>query len=242
MEGEPGLVVRVGGRVAAAFALQPDGITIEAEAPNCDGDGPVEVEVCTDLGCASVAAGFDYDCPGPPVITALVDNAGEPGQVFTLVGEDLDRPGLSVRVGGRVAQATVLAGGLTLEVVAPACDGDGFAEVEVCTDLGCDSEINGFDYDCPGAPVITGLFLNAGEPGHIFVIEGTNLDRPGLRVTVAGVEAVVTVEPEGRLTVVAPACARETEVTVQVCTDLGCDSAVDGFTYTGGATIRTSRQ
>jgi hypothetical protein len=232
--GAPGLTVTVGGRTAQA-ALRADGVTLDVTAPACSGDGPATVRVCTDFGCDSEPAGFDYDCPGPPVIESLADNAGGPGAIFRVTGEEFDESGLAVRVGGRAAQATLLPDGVTLEVTAPACDADGLVEVEVCNDFGCDSEPAGFHYDCPGPPVIESILGASGGPGTVFTVIGAELNRPGLQVTVGGSPAAFTLLGDGAtLRVTAPDCDATATAALEVCTSLGCDSEESGFEYTMG--------
>ena len=55
---QPGLAVTVCGK-AATFTLLGDNQTIRVTAPVC-ADGPAEVKVCTNFGCASDPAGFTY--------------------------------------------------------------------------------------------------------------------------------------------------------------------------------------
>ena len=236
---EPGLSVRVGGIVATDVTVN-NASRLTVTAPACVDEGAAEVEVCTDLGCDDRASGYTYtsgctNSPQPPVITAIADNAGSPGDSFTVEGDNFTEPGLIVRVGGRPSPNFVLrADNRTIDVEAPDCDADGFATVQVCTNFGCDDEANGFDYDCPDAPVIENVSPSSGEPGTPFVIEGTDLDRAGVTVSVGGVSANVTINGDGSLDVVAPACASEGSATIEVCTDRGCDSLVNGFEYTGG--------
>ena len=65
--GQPGLEVRICGvLVDDAEVIGLGGGTIRLTAPACATVGPAEVEVCTDLGCASLAGGFTYDEVDPP--------------------------------------------------------------------------------------------------------------------------------------------------------------------------------
>ncbi len=91
-----------------------------------------------------------------PDIQDVSSNEGEAGDVFFVVGRNFDLPGLSVRVCGSSASFVLLPDDQTLSVTAPDCPNEGFAELEVCNDFGCDAEPNGFDYITPPSfvPVI----------------------------------------------------------------------------------------
>ena len=67
--------------------------------------------------------------------------------MFSVVGQELHRPGLTVTGGGRSAIANMDPDNVTVWVTAPHCANEGTAMVEVCTDYGCDSEANGFHYN-----------------------------------------------------------------------------------------------
>lgn len=140
-----GLAVNVCSK-PAAFTLLGDNQTLQVTAPAC-AVGPAEVEVCNSFGCDSEPAGFTYIAsPQPPIIDALFNNSGGAGKVFTVVGQNFTESGLTVKVCNVVASFTLLADNQTLQVTAPACGSLGFAPVEVCTGIGCDSEASGFEY------------------------------------------------------------------------------------------------
>lgn len=77
--------------------------------------------------------------------TSYVDNEGDPGQVFRVAGENFDQPGLAVSVCGKEAEFSLVENGRALEITAPDCE-PGTAAVEVCTDFGCDVDLDGFAY------------------------------------------------------------------------------------------------
>jgi hypothetical protein len=83
----------------------------------------------------------------PPTITSIVGNRGLAGTVFTVVGENFDQAGLTVKVCGVAADATLNPAKTEISIVAPVCGTVGFAPLEVCTDQGCDTEPNGFEYE-----------------------------------------------------------------------------------------------
>jgi hypothetical protein len=146
--GEAGLRVRIC-EIAAAATLLGDGRTLRVTAPPCL-PGPATVEVCTNFGCDSDPAGYTYpEIQGAPAIEGLSGNAGAAGDVFRIVGNGFDEPGLRVEVCGSPAAATLLGDDRTLEVAAPACSAFGPARVSVCTDFGCDVEDAGFYYERP---------------------------------------------------------------------------------------------
>jgi hypothetical protein len=83
-------------------------------------------------------------------------------------------------------------------------------------------------------PVITSIAGNEGPAGTVFQVEGDFFDEPGLAVTVCGVSAEATLQPDGRtLLVTAPACGAAGPVPVEVCTLRGCDDDPEGFVVVG---------
>jgi len=127
-------------------------------APAC-GTGPTDVKVCTDFGCDTEVGGFTYEgAPGAPIIDSFVDNSGTAGKEFLVIGRNFDEPGLAVMVCNANATFTLLADKQTLEVTAPACASEGWASVEVSTDTGQDTEVNGFFYEGgqAGTPFVRG--------------------------------------------------------------------------------------
>lgn len=79
-------------------------------------------------------------------------------------------------------------------------------------------------------PVIDGYANNEGPAGSVFFINGRNFDAPGLSVEVCGAAAEHELLGDGSLSVTAPECGPGAAL-VEVCTDFGCASDPDGFTY-----------
>ena len=145
---QPNLLITVGGREAEFTLLNDQNLSVIAPACRAVGAfGFARLEICTDFGCAAEDNGFDFrDCgPVPPLIEVLVNNSGTAGDQFFISGKGFDGPNLGVLVCGVVATHQRL--GPDLRVFAPACASSGWAKVEVCTDLGCDSKAQGFLYD-----------------------------------------------------------------------------------------------
>lgn len=158
---KPGTTVRVCGAEATFNVPNPQ--TIQVTAPDC-GPGPAGVEVCNDFGCVTDPDGFTYpEPPGVPVIDSFVNNEGEAGSTFFIIGRNFtDAPNLVVRVCGVVVPAELGGGGSQLLVTAPECDAGGCVRVEVCTDAGCDFDDRGFCYPA-GTPFIRGDTNNSGN-------------------------------------------------------------------------------
>ena len=169
-----------------------------------------------------------------PRILSVVGNSGLSGQVFQVVGEFFDEPGLDVTVCGSSTSAVLKSDGVTLDVTAPACGQLGPAELNVCTDRGCDAISDGFIYEEPPAPPdFSGFQDNTGQEGTVFVILGTNFDREDLSVTVCGqLAGIDSVSPDGTAIVAtAPNCDALGPAEVRVCTEFGCVSNAAGFFY-----------
>ena len=169
-----------------------------------------------------------------PRILSFAGNSGLSGQVFQVEGSFFNEPGLIVRVCGSSTSAVLRGDGVTLDVTAPSCGSLGPAQVEVCTDRGCDADPNGFNYEAPPAPpTISGFQDNTGQEGTVFVILGTNFDVPNLSVLVCNrLAGIVVVNPEGTsIIATAPNCGALGSSRVDVCTDLGCDFDPAGFFY-----------
>ncbi|MEC8895605.1 MAG: hypothetical protein VX675_04720, partial [Planctomycetota bacterium] len=81
-----------------------------------------------------------------PVIVTYVTNRGAPGRIFYFIGRHVSDGISSVRVCGRDAEFELLADGQTVQVVAPPCETEGPASVEVCTENGCALDEDGFFY------------------------------------------------------------------------------------------------
>jgi hypothetical protein len=174
-----------------------------------------------------------------PVIQSFLDNSGCEGNSFFVVGQNFDVSGFRVLVCGIEATAQVVGvGGQQATVTAPGCASTGWAEVEVCTDLGCASEPQGFNYepDCiPQAPVIQSFLNNTGCADDTFIIVGNHFDETGFGVRVCGVEAEFEVIGVGgqQASVTAPACGSEGWAVVEVYNDVGSDDEAQGFEYLG---------
>lgn len=161
-----------------------------------------------------------------PVIDALGGNAGLPGDVFTITGQNFGEPGLEVVVCGAAADFTL--NGDTLTVTAPPCGTVGFAPVEVRTDRGSDIEENGFDYmEPPPENVdITDITPPSGMVGTEITITGENFDGPGLTVTICDMLIEGAMAVGGAIVVTVPDCGTVGPVNVVVRTDTGgSDSA-----------------
>ncbi len=167
-----------------------------------------------------------------PNIQSLVANSGLSGQVFQVVGDFFDEPGLAVTVCGSITAAVLRPDGVTLDVTAPSCVPLGFAEVMVCTDRGCDVVPNGFDYVAP-PPTISRFEDNTGQEGTVFVIFGTNFQFASLTVKVCEQPAgIVSVSADGTAIVAtAPNCGNLGPAVVEVCTEGGCVSDTAGFFF-----------
>lgn len=173
---------------------------------------------------------------GAPEIVSLENNGGLEGQVFQILGNYLDQPGLEVTVCGTVAQATPREGGGTVDVMAPACGEVGYAVVEICTDRGCDSIAEGFLYEEPPTPVILDISPSQGPAGTQFTITGENLGAPGLEILVCNEPAVHAPPPNGDGTAVLVTAPPGTPcdpgpADVEVRTVFGSAVAAGGFTY-----------
>jgi len=154
---QAGLAVTICG-TEVSHTLLADNQTVRVNAPAC-GTGPTDVKVCTDFGCDTEVGGFTYEgAPGAPIIDSFVDNSGTAGKEFLVIGRNFDEPGLAVMVCNANATFTLLADKQTLEVTAPACASEGWASVEVSTDTGQDTEVNGFFYEGgqAGTPFVRG--------------------------------------------------------------------------------------
>jgi hypothetical protein len=171
-----------------------------------------------------------------PDITSFLNNTGNPGKLFFVIGTNFDQPGLTVKVCNVTADHELLADNQTIQVTAPNCS-PGPATVEVCTSRGCDSDPNGFIYSSqPGAPIIDAYQSNLGAAGKIFFIVGRNFTQPGLRVMVCGTVAEASLLADDQtISVVAPSCGTTGPARVEVCTNAGCDFDDAGFTYTSAA-------
>ena len=174
-----------------------------------------------------------------PTITSFVSASGEPGQFFFINGTNFLDANLVVRVDGQLATRTII-DEQTVRVAAPACEEAGDADVEVCTDFGCDTFNNGFEYtggcdDENVPPSIDSFVSNMGPEGTTFFVVGRNFDLPNtsVEVTVDGRQPLAaSVVDDQTLRVTSPACLAEGPVEVRVCNDHGCDFVANGYTYT----------
>lgn len=163
---EPGLEVRVCGQVIGDATLLADDQTIRLSSPVCAQTGCVTVEVCNTWGCDDRDDGFCY--PGAPIIeTYPLGSSGEPGDTLWIVGQNFDQPGLLARIGGTDATDVQILPDGTLQLTVPPCPGEnpGPADVEVCTDIGCDTDEGGFTYTAcfSGTPFLRGDTNNSGN-------------------------------------------------------------------------------
>jgi len=139
---------------------------------------PAQLNVMTNANGESVAPApalvdgtLTLSAPTPPVIQTFVNNVGCKGDEFTVFGQNFNKPGFHVNVCGVAATAQLLDDTRAV-VTAPDCGTvNAWAVVEVCTDQGCDSEANGFQYlecgkqfirgDCNGDGQVTGQVTDA---------------------------------------------------------------------------------
>ena len=81
-----------------------------------------------------------------PVIKHVQSNSGAAGDPFLVVGLNFNQPGLRVEICGNEADHQLLGDGQTLQVIAPACNSEGFAPMEICNSFGCVTRQQGFNY------------------------------------------------------------------------------------------------
>ncbi|MBI4605675.1 MAG: IPT/TIG domain-containing protein [Planctomycetes bacterium] len=148
---QPGLAVRICGVEAVHGPPQNGGTVLETTAPACSTVGPVDVQVCNDFGCDTVAGGFGY-LPAPvPAIARIEPSEGPAGTMVTITGENFDQPGLTVRICGvEAAHGPPQNGGTVVEATAPGCPTEGPVAVEVCNSFGCASDPDGYTYPPTG--------------------------------------------------------------------------------------------
>ena len=168
-------VVKVCGSEAQNELLD-DGRTLIVTAPPCETVGCVEVEICTERGCVSDPAGFCYLEPPVPAILGFEDNTGRARNEFVILGENLDRERLVVRVCAQEVEHDALAeDGSSIRLRAPECKTLGWAEVEVCTRFGCASATEGFFYlEAAAAP--DGIAFDPGQGELQLSWEAQDLD------------------------------------------------------------------
>ena len=81
-----------------------------------------------------------------PHIVDYVNARGRAGSIFYLVGRHFSSGVNSVRVCGRDAEFELLNDGQTVQAIAPPCEVEGPASVEICTEVGCYVDEDGFFY------------------------------------------------------------------------------------------------
>lgn len=236
----PGLSVKVCGQTTAA-ALQPDNQTLKVTAPASCATCPagqrccVVVEVCNENGCEQKADGFCYVPPPVPVISIPPGNTGLAGDTFFVEGQNFTAP-LTVKLCTKTLATpgdyTVI-GPNSLRLRAPVCENGGWAVLEICNGVGCDTEANGYFYETSEPlPDITGVPPgNTGGAGDTFFVDGSNFQTPGIRARVCGAAATVQVISDNSIKVTAPACTAQGWAILEVCNDAGCDTEANGFFY-----------
>lgn len=218
----------------AVFSLLADDVTLRVTAPDCS-PGPATVEVCNAYGCDSDPSGFTYpEAPGRPEIDSFVDNSGVAGEDFLIVGLNFDQPGLRVSVCQQTA-AHVLLNAQTIRATAPSCGAGGWAVVDVCTDLGCDSAVQGFNYTA-AAPVINLLVPDEGKPGDSVIVSGLYFAQSGLSVELCGLPATFSLLDDSALNMTVPSCGASGPVDLKICTALGCTTLPGAFTVEATST------
>jgi hypothetical protein len=181
-----------------------------------------------------------------PKITTITPSAGEPGQVFTIIGLNFfDQPQLDVTVDGQEAVFTRVSD-TELTVTAPVCATATAVDVQVCNAHGCGTRANGFTYtgfncnDQMVPPIITSYLQNTGRGGLFFIV-GENFQLPGLDVVFNGNSAIafVLLGDGQTIQLSAPRCDGANPsgilngpVEVRVCNNFGCDTDPAGYNYT----------
>lgn len=172
--------------------------------------------------------------PAVPVIQSITPSTGTAGTEILIVGTNFNQAGLAVTVCGQAIAHTLLGDNQTIRVSAPAC-ATGPADVRVCTNNGCDTDVGGFTYEPgPQPPTIDSLVDNSGTAGKEFLVTGRNFDTGGLSVMVCGVNATFTNLGGGTLRVTAPSCGSLGFAPLKVTTSVGSATEPQGFEYTGG--------
>ena len=157
---QPELTVKVCGN-DAEYQVLANGQSLQVTAPRCPEEGSALLEICTVRGCAQEPAGFTYEVADTaPIITSVTSNAGRARSVFFADARNLSNPDtVSVKVCGIDATFSILPGGVTLRtlmITAPDCETGGWAPLEVCNEFGCDTVVEGFDYDIVGGRQVPG--------------------------------------------------------------------------------------
>lgn len=210
--------------------------TLSAPAPT---SGFFAGHIDTSAGRAAYGCVLDYNASSPAAIPAgtgreiakvIIDTAGDAGGTstdFTLgtypvhpapspptecvltTAEVLDTDGETVLIdgGSSIKQGSAPDGIALLELSA------GTLTIEDWT------------------PQVLSVSPDSGLAGEVIEVTGDYLDQPGLAVTVCGVPALVSAEPDGTLLVTVPDCATAGWAPLEVCTTFGCDSEENGFLY-----------
>ncbi|OIK23526.1 cell surface receptor IPT/TIG domain-containing protein [Streptomyces malaysiense] len=225
-----GASVTFNGVAATGVVVDPTGTIVTGVTP-AGTAGNVPVVVTTPAGSATVAGGFTYVAPPPPVAVSLVPVTGPTtgGTPFVLVGSNL--AGASVTFNGVAATGVVVdPSGTIVTGVTPAGTA-GNVPVVVTTPAGSATVAGGFTY-VAAPPVAVSLLPTSGSSagGTLFTITGSNL--AGASVTFNGVAATgVVVDPSGTIVTGVTPAGTVGNVPVVVTTPGGSTTVAGGFNY-----------
>jgi hypothetical protein len=213
-----------------------------------EGSDDGERNVVTDINGVSHDADEDdgrisFIDPSPTFVD-LTPNSGQSGNTVILTANNVDagREPITITLCGNIASFTRL-NPQTLLVTVPTCATTGPTDLVVTTSNGAFSftETGAFNYlVADSEPIINSKFGNAGSAGQNFLVEVQNVtdaqdDAGELEVFVCGVPAVFTLlagaPPVRTLSIIAPACSEGGVQELRVCTNRGCATCPDGFTY-----------
>lgn len=108
--------------------------------------GPVTVSVTDSIGTGSLANGYTYGAPAPPIVTVVTPNTGPTigGTSVTITGLNL-APDCTVSFGGDPATGVSVVSGTSILCVTPA-HSEGFVNVSVTDSIGTGTLANGYEY------------------------------------------------------------------------------------------------
>jgi hypothetical protein len=210
-------------------------------------DGTEIRNILTDGSAASVSPTLEDKTiqitDTKPRILSFLENSGRAGKNFFATCDNLDLPGITIRVWvcnkelvRDADDGFSLLGTETLSIIAPTCGTGGWAPVKVQTENGNDTATQGFDYAALLPPSITSMTGNEGSAGTVFRVNGQNFNRGTLTVKVGGKTALFTLLADTtKLDVTAPA-GGSGWAALEICNPDGCDSETNGFHYIASGT------
>jgi hypothetical protein len=157
--GEPGLVVTVCGQEVAATLIGLED-SIQVTVPDCaDQSGCVPIVVTNQWGSDTDPDGLCFPPPPVPRITGypLGNEDKREGDTILIAGQNFDQPGLEVTICGQVVAASIIGLENSIQLDLPACAAGSWASVEVCTDIGCCTNL-----DCDAGDEEGGIFYSGG--------------------------------------------------------------------------------